>query len=189
MDTADSVARPAASAARPAMSPLPGDGDGGRQFLRLALGNDMYAVGIDSVREILEIAHITPLPLMPTFVRGVMNLRGAVVPVIDLSARLGMAPAVVARRSCVVMVDVRAADATASTLGMLVDAVYEVFDAGADEQEAPPRLGTRIDPGFIRSMVRLRGKPTPELHLDTLLDASTLANLIASATAASMSTH
>ena len=100
-----------------------------------------------------------------------------------------MAPAVVARRSCVVMVDVRAADATASTLGMLVDAVYEVFDAGADEQEAPPRLGTRIDPGFIRSMVRLRGKPTPELHLDTLLDASTLASLIASSTAASMSTH
>lgn len=193
METADSVASPAASVARAAMPPhlREGDGhdDGGRQFLRLALGNDMYAVGIDSVREILEIAHITPLPLMPSFVRGVMNLRGAVVPVIDLSARLGMDPAVVARRSCVVMVDVRTVDATASTLGMLVDAVYEVFEAGAHEQEAPPRLGTRIDPGFIRSMVRLRGKPTPELNLDTLLDARTLADLIASSTASSVTTH
>lgn len=163
--------------------------DGGRQFLRLALGSDMYAVGIDSVREILEISHITPLPLMPAFVRGVMNLRGAVVPVIDLSARLGMPPAVVARRSCVVMVDMALPDGGSSTLGMLVDAVYEVFEASAAEQEAPPRLGTRIDPHFIHTMVRLRGKPTPELNLHTLLDAETLSDLIASSCVSAQTRH
>lgn len=183
MDIASSIAAPDATRLMPPGHGATPEGDGGRQFLRLALGSDMYAVGIDNVREILEIAHITPLPLMPAFVRGVMNLRGAVVPVIDLSARLGMAPAVIARRSCVVMVDVRAPDASPATLGMLVDAVYEVFEAGAAEQEAPPRLGTRIDPNFIRTMVRLRGKPTPELNLHALLDARTLAELIANACA------
>jgi purine-binding chemotaxis protein CheW len=134
------------------------------------------------VREILEITHMTPLPLMPSFVRGVMNLRGAVVPVVDLSARLGLPPAVLARRSCVVMVDVDPgpdADTGMHTVGVLVDAVYEVFDAGAAELEAPPRLGTRIETQFIRSMVRLRGKPTPELHLDIILNPTVLAELIA----------
>lgn len=166
---------PAHAGAAPASTPGPS-----HQFLRLALGADMYAVRIERVREILEITHITPLPLMPDFVRGVMNLRGAVVPVIDLAARLGLPPTVVARRSCVVMVDLPDAEgSTGRTLGMLVDAVYEVFDAQQGEQEAPPRLGTRIDPGFIDCMVRLRGKPTPALHLPQLLDPTALAALIA----------
>jgi purine-binding chemotaxis protein CheW len=140
----------------------------------------MYAVRIDSVREILEVTHMTPLPLMPSFVRGVMNLRGAVVPVVDLAARMGLTPAVVAKRSCVVMIDVRRTpEAPVYPVGILVDAVYEVFDAGPDEQEAPPRLGARIDVNFIRSMVRLRGKPTLELQLDVILDPTVLAEMIA----------
>jgi purine-binding chemotaxis protein CheW len=175
MDTVPSPQQQAAG--RPAAGAPP---EPPQQFLRLSLGRDAYAVRIDSVREILEVAQLTPLPLMPDFVRGVMNLRGAVVPVIDLAARLGLPATVLARRSCVVMVDVRPApDEPAHTLGVLVDAVYEVFSAGAAEQEPPPRLGTRIDPAFIRSMVRLRGLPTPELQLATVLDPAVLAELIA----------
>jgi purine-binding chemotaxis protein CheW len=178
MDTVPSPQQDAAghAAGRAAAAAL----DQVQQFLRLSLGSDPYAVRIDSVREILEVAQLTPLPLMPAFVRGVMNLRGAVVPVIDLAARLGLPATVLARRSCVVMVDVRPAqDQPAYTIGVLVDAVYEVFSASAAEQEAPPRLGTRIDPAFIRSMVRLRGLPTPELQLTTILDPTVLAELIA----------
>lgn len=189
MELADSVTLSDAHHGPAALEAAVQGEDDGRQFLRLALSNDMYAVSIDRVREILEISHITPLPLMPAFVRGVMNLRGAVVPVIDLSARLGKPPAVVARRSCVVMVDVSLSEGGCATLGMLVDAVYEVFEASAAEQEAPPRLGTRIDPSFIRTMVRLRGKPTPELNLQTLLDTNTLAKLIASSCAATQVRH
>jgi hypothetical protein len=77
-----------------------------RQYLRFALADGAYAVPIDAVREILELAPITPLPQMPPFVRGVMNLRGAVVPVIDLAARYGLPVASVGRRSCIVVVDV-----------------------------------------------------------------------------------
>jgi purine-binding chemotaxis protein CheW len=149
------------------------------QLLRFAIGNERYALRIDAVREILEVARTTPLPLMPDFVRGVMNLRGAVVPVIDLAARLGFAPAVVGRRSCVIVVDTSAGeDGTVHRTGLLVDAVYEVFDIAAHELEPVPRLGTRIDATFIRSMTRARGQSTPELNLDTVLDQAALSALI-----------
>lgn len=155
------------------------------QFLCFALGQERYAVRIDAVREILEVVRMTPLPLMPRFVRGVMNLRGAVVPVVDLGARLGLAATTVGRRTCVVIVDIALPDDQGTQrLGMLVDAVYEVVDLGATELEAVPRLGTRIDPGFIRSMVRVRGQATPELDIAAVLDQKVLADLIAEHTQA-----
>jgi len=150
------------------------------QFLRLSLGSEKYAVQINAVREILQMVPTTPLPLMPPFVRGVMNLRGAVVPVVDLGARLDLPATDVGRRTCVVIVDVPGIDERRpQTLGLLVDAVYEVFDAPVADQEAVPRLGTRIDPGFIRSMVRIRGESTAELNLSAILDQQLLARLIA----------
>lgn len=150
-----------------------------QQFLRLAVGGERYAVRIDAVREILELARMTRLPLMPSFVCGVMNLRGAVVPVIDLGARLGGEATVHGRRTCVVIVDIGLSSEHPHRLGMLVDAVYEVFDSPADEVEPVPRLGTRIDPTFIRGMVRVRGQSTADLDLDRVLDQQTLAQLIA----------
>ena len=150
------------------------------QFLCFALGQERYALRIDAVREILEVARMTPLPLMPSFVRGVMNLRGAVVPVVDLGARLGLPPTTVGRRTCVVIVDIALPDDQGTQrLGMLVDAVYEVVDLRAAELEAVPRLGTRIDPAYIRSMVRVRGQATPELDIAAVLDLQVLADLIA----------
>jgi purine-binding chemotaxis protein CheW len=149
------------------------------QFLRFALGKESYAVCIAAVREILEVAHMTPLPLMPEFVRGVMNLRGAVVPVLDLGARLGLAATVLGRRSCVVMVDVKTADPSpAQTMGVLVDAVFEVFDATQGDQESVPRMGTRISVEFIRSMLRVRGQTTVEIDLPRALEQTALAELI-----------
>lgn len=163
------------------------------QFLRVALGEQMLAVRIDAVREILELAPLTPLPLTPAFVRGVMNLRGAVVPVIDLGERVGLPATALGRRTCVVIVDLHAevqepgedegttVIATVSqTLGVLVDAVHEVFDTAPDDLEPVPRLGTRIEPRWIRSMVRVRGEATPELDLDQVLHHRALADLIAS---------
>ena len=161
----------------------PGGDDQTQQYLRFALGADMHAVRIDLVREILEAGHMTPLPLMPDFVRGVMNLRGAVVPVIDLGARLHLGATVVGRRTCVVLVDVAVADADGQgkpyTMGVLVDAVYEVFSTRTADSEPVPRLGTRIPPQFIRSMVRVRDRATPELDLQAILDQTALAELIA----------
>lgn len=153
-----------------------------QQCLRIALGQQSYAIRLDAVREILEVTQMTPLPLMPNFVRGVMNLRGAVVPVIDLRARLGLGETHLGRRTCVVIVDVTAPEdigAATGTLGALVDAVYEVFDSHDGHGEPVPRLGMNIDPAYVRSILRVHGQATPELQLGTVLDQALLARLIA----------
>jgi len=148
------------------------------QFLRFSVGSEAYAVRIEGVREILEVTQITPVPLMPGFMRGVMNLRGVVVPVVDLAVRLGFAATEVGKRTCVVVVHMHGAEGRQQTLGMLVDAVQEVFKSTENDLEPVPRLGTSIAPGFIRSMVRVRGQITVELALDQLVGQQTLAELI-----------
>ena len=158
-----------------------------QQYLRFSLGRDPHALRIEAVREILEVGHMTPLPLMPDFVRGVMNLRGAVVPVIDLGARIGLGATTLATRTCIVVVDAPARDAHSAPqpMGVLVDAVHEVFDDAGRDAEPVPRLGTRVPPEFIRGIVRVRDRATPELDLDAILEQQVLADLIAHHTAGS----
>lgn len=149
------------------------------QFLCFMVAAQRCAARIDAVREILELMPTTPLPLMPEFVRGVMNLRGAVVPVIDLSARLGFGPSPAGRRSCIVIADVASTgDDPPVTLGMLVDAVHEVVSAGPHELEPVPRFGAAFDAAYMRQMVRIRDRATPELALDRVLDPQALSRLI-----------
>ena len=154
-----------------------------QQCLRFGVGQETCAVRVELVREILEVGQMTPLPLMPSFVCGVMNLRGVVVPVIDLAARLGMPPTQLGRRTCVVIVDLPGADGDATiTLGVLVEAVHEVFDSAPGEVEAVPRLGMRIEPAFVRGILRVRGQATPELDFPAILNHEELARLIEAAT-------
>jgi purine-binding chemotaxis protein CheW len=169
----------------------------GNALLRMAVGDEAVAVAIDDVREILEVGRLTALPRTPDFVRGVMNLRGAVVPVIDLLARLGHAPAQIGRRSCVVVVETTPppeADASADdtgtdpaqadgdgeslVVGLLVDAVYEVFDAPPGDYEQVPPLGTRIDPAYLQGMSRVRNEVIGVLALERVLAQKELTALI-----------
>lgn len=162
----------------------------GCSMLRMAVGSEAVAVAIDDVREILEVGRLTALPRTPDFVRGVMNLRGAVVPVIDLVARLGQPPAQIGRRSCVVVVEAGPPNAdsaddadqdTGETLvvGLLVDAVYEVFDAPSGSFEPVPPLGTHIDASYLMGMSRVRGEVIGVLALDRVLAQQELTALIA----------
>lgn len=155
------------------------------QYLRFTSGGEACALRIESVREILEVSQVTPLPLVPSFVHGVMNLRGAVVPVFDLGVRLGLPPIQIGRRSCIVVVDLTQSEADDEnggprehTLGLLVDAVHEVFDCSSTEVEPVPRLGMRVAPGYLRSVVRSQGRATPELDLATTLDLQAIHQLI-----------
>lgn len=159
----------------------PGRGTGPvRQVLRLSVGSDTCVAPIDAVHEILEVGALTPLPRTPAFVRGVMNLRGAVVPVIDLGARVGVGPAVVGRRSCIVVMRA-AGDEEHGPLvaGLLVDAVYEVLDLPADAVEPVPALGMRIPPEFLSGVTRARGQIVGLLAPERVLAPSVLAELIA----------
>jgi purine-binding chemotaxis protein CheW len=177
---------------RPQPAPAPAESDrAGCALLRMAVGDDAVAVPIDDVREILEVGRLTALPRTPAFVRGVMNLRGAVVPVIDLVARMGHPPAEIGRRSCVVVVQASTpahdgdddddTDQHGETLvvGLLVDAVFEVFDAPPGDFEPVPPLGTRIDPGYLQGISRVRGEAIGVLALDRVLAQQELSALIA----------
>jgi purine-binding chemotaxis protein CheW len=150
------------------------------QLLRLAVGRSMFAVPIDLVREILKVGQMTTLPLMPSFVRGVMNLRGAVVPVIDLGARLTGEPSSPSRRTCVVVVEIRnRGDGPTQVMGVMVDAVHEVVNATDAQIEPVPSLGTAIRADFLAAMARLRKELVPVLALEQILDEAALTQAIA----------
>ncbi|MCB1997054.1 MAG: chemotaxis protein CheW [Rhodoferax sp.] len=149
-------------------------------LLRLAVGTQTLAVSIADVREILQVGRLTPMPRTPAFVRGVINLRGAVVPVIDLGARLGLGAADLGRRSCIVIVEVAQADPADPPLvaGLLVDAVFEVLQREPAAVEPAPELGTTVPHRFLHGITRAEGQLVGVLALPVLLAVAELADAI-----------
>lgn len=137
------------------------------------LGNDAYAIGILSIKEIIEYTTMTEGPLMPACVRGVINLRGAVVPVMDLQVRFGQTPSPVTKRTCIVIVEVLGPEGQ-QVMGVVVDAVNEVLDIDASDIEPPPAFGTRIRTDFISGMGKVRGKFVILLNVNRVLDLDDL---------------
>jgi len=156
------------------------------QYLTFALGGEMFAVGILNVKEIIEYGNLTEIPMMPAFIRGVINLRGSVVPVIDLSARFGGKSAELGRRTCIVIVEVSDAD-TQHDIGIMVDAVSEVLDIPNGEIEPPPSFGAKIRADFIFGMGKVSGKFVIILNIDKVLSVEEIAQLTGTESAASES--
>ncbi len=143
------------------------------QYLTFMLGNDAYAMGILSIKEIIEYTTMTEVPLMPACVRGVINLRGAVVPVLDLQVRFGQPVSPVTKRTCIVIVEVPGPEGQ-QVMGVVVDAVNEVLDIDASDIEPPPTFGARIRSDFISGMGKIRGKFVILLNVDSVLDLDDL---------------
>lgn len=157
--------------------------DAAAQYLTFLLGEEVFALDIRSVREIIQYCPMTSVPLMPDFVRGVINLRGAVVPVIDLQARFGRPTAAVSKKTCIVIFDcVR--DNERMDLGLLVDAVSEVLDIPAEAVEPPPNFGSSVRRDFIRGMGKLDNRFVIILEPDKAFDVDEMAGLCNSAQAA-----
>lgn len=121
------------------------------KFLLFALGEDTYAVNIHRVKEIIELGAITAVPMMPDFIRGALNLRGRVVPVIDLSVRLGVSRATESGRSCIVIIEVDGGREPFD-VGLVVDAVRSVRDINPHDIEPAPSFGGKIRTDFIEGM-------------------------------------
>src|SRR5690554_7472453 len=137
------------------MATLPGsEPNEGRQYLSFQLQGEAFAIGILHIKEIIEYGQVTAVPMMPRFLRGVINLRGAVVPVIDLNARFGREPSSIGRRSCIVIVEVASGDES-QVLGMVVDTVNAVLDLPGDALEPAPAFGASIRTDFIAAMGKL----------------------------------
>ena len=128
-----------------------------QQHLTFTLGGEMFAMGILDIREIIEYPSLTEVPMMPGYLRGVINLRGAVVPVVDMLVRFGRPAMPVTKRTCIVIVEI-GAEAERHTVGLVVDTVSEVIDIADEDIEPPPAFGARIHAEFIRGMGKVHGK-------------------------------
>lgn len=148
-------------------------------YLTFRLREETFAIGILAIKEIIEYAPPTPVPMMPKCVRGVINLRGRVVPVIDLGVRFGREETVPSRRTCVVIVEVGAVGER-QDLGVLVDAVNQVLELPAKNIEPAPGFGTKVRAELIAGMGKLDGELVIILDVDRVLSADDLAALIPS---------
>jgi purine-binding chemotaxis protein CheW len=140
------------------------------EYLTFAVAGEEYAIEILRVREILVYTSLTKVPRAPAFIAGVMNLRGAVVPVVDLRNKLGLPPTVVTGTTCVVLVDI-GSDGRSSTVGLLADDVRQVMALAPDDVEPAPAFGTKIDLAFLRGMGDLGDRFALILDIDRLLTA------------------
>ena len=148
----------------------------GTQYLSFSLGDEVFAMDIRTVREIIQHGSITSVPLMPDFVRGIINLRGAVVPVIDLHARFGRGAGRIGKKSCIVIFDASRQGEKAE-LGLLVDAVSEVVEIPDAQIEPVPEFGTSVRRDFIRGIGKLAGRFVILLEPDQAFDIEEMTRL------------
>jgi len=144
--------------------------DAEHQYLSFRLGEETFGLGILAVREIIEYGGVTDVPMMPSCVRGVINLRGAVVPVLDLSVRFGRSPSQIGRRSCIVIVET-----AGLVIGVLVDAVNTVLEIDPAEVEPAPSFGARLRNDFIAGVGKWNGRLVILLNTETMLSPDEIA--------------
>lgn len=121
------------------------------QYLTFTLEEEVFALDIGKVREVLDFCSVTKVPQTPDFMRGVINLRGNVVPVVDMRLKFGMVPAEKTVNTCIIIVEV-AVDGEITVLGAIADSVQEVLDLEPEQIEPAPRIGTKLNTDFIRGM-------------------------------------
>ena len=151
-------------------------GGGPQQYLTFVLGGESFAIGILAIREIIEYTAPTQVPMTPAYLRGVINLRGAVVPVLDLSIRFGRPGSEPSRRTCIVIIEVAAGEEL-QQLGLLVDAVNAVVEIAPAQIEPPPAFGTRVRTDFILGMATVDTRFIILLDVRHLLAAGELEQL------------
>jgi len=146
------------------------------QYLTFKLSDEIFALDVAKVREILEISNITKVPQTPDFMRGVINLRGSVVPVIDMRLKFGMSETEQTVNTCIIVVEVNM-DGDATILGALADSVQEVVEMEPESIEAAPHIGTKLNTDFIRGMGKVDGHFVMILDIDKVFSADELAEL------------
>ena len=151
------------------------------QYLTFMLGGEAFAIGILAIKEIIEYGHLTEVPMMPASVRGVINLRGAVVPVMDLQARFGRPASAVTKRTCIVIVEIENTG-DRHVVGVMVDAVNAVLEIAPSDIEPAPSFGAKIRADFIAGMGKLNGKFVILLNVNNVLSADEI-GLLADVTA------
>jgi purine-binding chemotaxis protein CheW len=149
------------------------------QYLTFSVGGELFGLGILAVKEIIEYQRLTEVPMMPEAIRGVINLRGSVVPVMDLTARFGRPRAELTKRTCIVIAEAELVGER-QVVGVMVDAVSQVLDISAQDIEPAPSFGTKIRSDFIQGIGKVEGEFVVLLNIDRVLtieEAGALAEL------------
>ena len=156
------------------------------QYLTFKLDEEIFALDIGKVREVLDFTSVTKVPRTPEFMRGVINLRGSVVPVVDLRLKFGMSKTEKTVNTCIIIVEV-AVDEETTILGVLADSVQEVMDLEPDHIEPAPKIGTRLNTEFIKGMGKHNNNFIIILDIDKVFTTSELAVVQAAETVAAQS--
>lgn len=143
------------------------------QYLTFQLAEEVYALDIGKVREVLDYTTVTSVPRTPDFMRGVINLRGSVVPVVDLKVKFGMRSTEKTVNTCVIIAEV-SVDGDTTVLGCLADSVQEVLDLGAGSISAAPKIGTRLRTEFIKGLGKRDERFIILLDIDKVFSAAEL---------------
>ena len=143
------------------------------QYLTFMLGGEAFAIRILAIREIISYGGLTEVPMMPPSIKGVINLRGAVVPVVDLAVRFNKHPGDVTKRTCIVIVEMQNAEEQ-QVIGVIVDAVNAVLEIPAVDIEPPPSFGAKIRTDFIAGMAKINSKFIILLDIDKVLSMEEL---------------
>ena len=143
------------------------------KYLTFALAHEEYGVPVLKVREIIKMMDITPVPHVPAHMKGVINLRGKVVPIVDLRIKFGLPSDAYTERTCIIVGQVERAGRPIM-LGMIVDSVSEVLNISADEIEAMPTLGQGVETEYMHSVAKVKGTVKLLLNLDKVLSADSL---------------
>jgi purine-binding chemotaxis protein CheW len=146
------------------------------QYLTFKLQDEVFAFDISTVREVLDFTAITKVPRTPDFMRGVINLRGSVVPVIDLRLKFGLSMTEKTVSTCVIIVEVKISDEPV-ILGVLADSVQEVMDLDRDHIEPAPRIGTHLKTDFIKGMGKRDDRFVMLLNIDKVFSSDELASV------------
>jgi purine-binding chemotaxis protein CheW len=146
------------------------------QYLTFLVGKERLGISIHEVKEIIEINNITRVPMTPNFIRGVINLRGNVVPVVDLSARLSREKSELTKRSCIVLVEI-ITEGESQNIGMLVDQVDEILEIPNENIQPAPEFGADIRVEFIQAMGRVDEKFIILLEISRVLSVTELSQL------------
>jgi purine-binding chemotaxis protein CheW len=151
------------------------------QYLTFLLAGEEYAIGILKVKEIIEYDTVTTVPKTPHWVQGVINLRGAVVPVVDLGLKFGLEERPVTKTTCIVIVEGQV-EGQSTLMGVMADAVSQVMDIAAGDVQEVPTFGTRIKVDYLQGMAQLGKKFVLLLDIDKVLSADEVQDLTAAAT-------
>ena len=139
------------------------------KYLTFLLGEETYGISVLKIREIIRLTDITAVPQMPGYIKGVINLRGKIIPVVDLRLKFGLSTADTTERTCIVVVHVTRPDNTRLSMGIMVDDVEEVTNIAAADIEETPDFGVQLDTSCLLGMAKIKGVVKTLLDIDRVL--------------------